>query len=86
MSVAATYSVQVFAQNGNKIHAEVFQGDQAYSEAFSYLETVKQREQAAEIWLTRMDGPEPVFVGKPLVRSPDGTWHEEQSKEDRTGP
>jgi hypothetical protein len=83
MSIPATYSIQIFARNGENIHAELFQGAQAFTDACGYFETAKSFEQAAEIWFTRMDGPEPAFVGKPIARGEDGTWQEEKDSEDR---
>jgi hypothetical protein len=72
MAIPATYAVHVYNERHAQIRAEVFQGSQAYSEAYDFLVKMKDWDRAQEIWFTRMDGGNPVWVMKPLKRDGQG--------------
>lgn len=72
----AIYAVHVRNDQGSEIAAQVFTGETAYSDGCEHVEKMKKWDRAHEIWFTRMDGPEPTWVMKPLKRGEDGKWFE----------
>ena len=66
------YSVRVFEAGANG-YGQTFGGHRAFSNAQTYFEAVQADRGATELWLTRLDGAEWVFVER-LRRDGTGGW------------
>jgi hypothetical protein len=51
-----------------------FEGDHAFSAANSCYDQLHARKDVRELWFTRLDGGNWVFVSPPVIRDSDGTW------------
>jgi len=74
----AAYTVRVIEVDAHG-YSQLFDGDHAFSDAIDYLGTMKLDSEAQELWLTRLDGVEWVFVER-LKRTPVGDWERCEAK------
>jgi hypothetical protein len=66
------YSVRVF-EAGADGYGQTFGGHRAFSNAHTYFEAVMEDRGTTELWLTRLDGADWVFVER-LRRDGEGAW------------
>ena len=67
------YTVCAYMEDHGEFGYDNFKGERALSEASDHFGRLKCRPDAYEIWMTRLDGDEWVFVER-IRRDSEGKW------------